>query len=341
VVAIVGSGIARTIRQAKSETLIVNSYGGPYQAIINDRIIRPFEEKYGVNVVYDAAGSASQDYAKIKATKGRPGFDVVTMTASQSLQGCEDRVLQPLNAKNIPNLAFLDEGVRRIAGPCGAVYEVQYMALIWRTDKLAESPSSWRALSDDAVDKHLLLPKFENEMSVYLMQVLSLMDGGSLEDIDLGFDAVAKLAPRALAFERSSALMAKYLEDERAWIGVYWSGRAELLKRKGVPVDYTIPEEGTMPLIVTANIPAGARNKVNAEKFINFWLEKTSQEAWVEGYGVGSIRTDLDLPVGVREKQITSQADIDRLHLPDLMYIAEKRAEWGARWSREVTTAAN
>ena len=58
---------------AFAETLIVNSYGGPYEAIIEERIIKPFEEKYGVDVVYDAVGSASQDYAKIKATKGQPG----------------------------------------------------------------------------------------------------------------------------------------------------------------------------------------------------------------------------------------------------------------------------
>ncbi len=75
---------------ACAEALVVNSYGGPYEAIIEERIIKPFEEKTGIDVVYDAVGSASQDYAKIKATKGQPGFDVVVMTASQALQGCKN-----------------------------------------------------------------------------------------------------------------------------------------------------------------------------------------------------------------------------------------------------------
>lgn len=39
------------------ETLVVNSYGGPYEAIIEERIIKPFEEKTGIDVVYDAVGS--------------------------------------------------------------------------------------------------------------------------------------------------------------------------------------------------------------------------------------------------------------------------------------------
>src|SRR4051794_4714320 len=89
---------------ASAETLIVNSYGGPYEAIIEERIIKPFEEKTGIDVVYDAVGSASQDYAKIKATKGQPGFDVVVMTASQALQGCKDGLLEKLGDAAIPNL---------------------------------------------------------------------------------------------------------------------------------------------------------------------------------------------------------------------------------------------
>ena len=86
----------------RASELIVNSYGGPYEAIIQERIIAPFEKQFGIKVIYDAAGSASQDYAKIKATRGRPGFDVVVMTASESLAGCKDGLLEKLNADSGP-----------------------------------------------------------------------------------------------------------------------------------------------------------------------------------------------------------------------------------------------
>ncbi|AYM09119.1 hypothetical protein At1D1460_48780 (plasmid) [Agrobacterium tumefaciens] len=83
---------------ATAEQLIVNSYGGPYEDIIRQRIIEPFEKESGVKVIYDAVGSASQDYAKIKATRGQPGFDVVVMTASQSLDGCRDKLLEEFSS---------------------------------------------------------------------------------------------------------------------------------------------------------------------------------------------------------------------------------------------------
>lgn len=333
--------VGMTASMAGAEELIVNSYGGPYKKIIHERIIEPFKKKFDIKVIYDATGSSSQDYAKIKATNGRPGFDVNVMTASQSLQGCADGLLEKFSVGSVPNLKHLDAGVKELAGPCAAVHEVQYMALLWRTDKIPTPPTSWNALGDPAYKNKILLPKYSNVMAIYLTQVLSTMHGGTLEDPGPGFAAMAKLAPQALSFERSSAIMSKYVREGRVWISPFWSGRAQLLQDAKVPVNYAIPREGTVPLIATLNVPVGAQNKVAAMKFVNFFLSKTGQEAWVTGYNVGSIRTDLDLPKAVREKQITTKADIEKLHLPDFEMISAKRAEWGKRWKREVSAAAD
>ena len=46
-----------------AETLIVNSYGGPYETIIRERIIEPFEARFGIKVIYDAVGSASAQFS--------------------------------------------------------------------------------------------------------------------------------------------------------------------------------------------------------------------------------------------------------------------------------------
>jgi putative spermidine/putrescine transport system substrate-binding protein len=214
------------------------------------------------------------------------------------------------------------------------------MALLWRTDKVSAPLDSWQDLFRDELNDRLLLPKFENIMAVYLALMFSQMSSGSIDDMDAGFASLSRLAPSAVAFETSSARMAAYLKTGRAWATVYWSGRAQLLKDSGVPVEYTIPREGTIPLIVTASIPAGARNKEHARRFIDFWLEKRSQEAWVQGYSVGSIRTDLDLPPEVRARQITSREDIDRLLLPDFDALARNRTDWNSRWKREVIEAS-
>ncbi|MCJ8521151.1 putative spermidine/putrescine transport system substrate-binding protein [Pseudorhizobium tarimense] len=333
--------IAAWAPDAISKNLIVNSYGGPYEEIIRERIIEPFEKKFGVNVTYDAVGSASQDYAKTKATGGRPGFDVVVMTASQSLDGCREGLLQPLTAAAVPNISSLNPQLRAIAGECGAVHELQYLSLVWRKDKLPEGLSSWSDLLDERLSGKVMLPTFQNVMAAYLISVMSVTNGGDLlDEVDPGFEAVAALAKGSLGFEQSSAVMENYIKDGRAWAMPFWNGRAQLLMESGLPVDYVRPKEGTVPLIATLNVPIGSENKEAALEFVNFWLEKTSQEAWVTGYKVGSARPDIDVPDEVRARQITTETDLNALLLPDLSALSQRLPQWGARWEREVVTQA-
>ncbi|QPB18747.1 ABC transporter substrate-binding protein [Rhizobium sp. 007] len=324
-----------------AETLVVNSYGGPYEKIIRERIIEPFEVKFGIDVLYDAVGSASQDYAKIKATGGRPGFDVVVMTASQSLDGCKEGLLEKFTPETVPNLTRLSPAIAAVAGPCGAVHEVQYLSLLYRKDKLQKAPDSWSALLDESLKGKIILPTFQNVMAAYLMEVLSVANGGDLLDnVEPGFAAMAKLAKQSIGFEQSSSVMETYIKDGQVWAMPFWNGRAQLLADSGLPVDYVLPKEGSIPLVTTLNIPKDAENRQAALRFVNFFLEKTSQEAWVTGYKVGSARTDIDVPADIRAKQITTEADLKALLLPDLGAVAMRLSAWGKRWERDVVAAA-
>jgi putative spermidine/putrescine transport system substrate-binding protein len=321
---------------AQSGQLVVNSYGGQYEDVIRETIIEPFEEEFGVEVVYDAVGSAAEDFARIRATRGNPGFDVVVMTAPEALQGCREELLTPLTTRDIPNLARLNRDIRDTVGDCGAVHELQYMSLLYRTDRVSPAPTSWQALWDDSYAGHVLIPGIRSIMAVYLLQVTSVMEGGSLFNLDPGFEAIAELAPKTVAIEASSSVMSQYVERDEAWILPFWSGRAELLKKNGLPVDYLIPEEGTIPLLPTLSVPANARNKDLAFEFINFWLAKERQEAWALAYNVGSARSDLDLPADFAERQITSQEDLDSLLLPNQLRLSEQRSGWTERWQRTI-----
>ena len=43
----------------ESDTLVVNGYGGEFQPLYIDNVIKPFEKKMGVKVIYDGTGTAS------------------------------------------------------------------------------------------------------------------------------------------------------------------------------------------------------------------------------------------------------------------------------------------
>src|SRR5919112_1247984 len=96
------------VRAQTPDTLIVNTQGGEYQEIVEATVLKPFEKKFGVRVVHDATGTASQDYAKIRASRGAPGFDVAgLLTPPEMLLGVKEGLLEKLTEREVPNLKHL------------------------------------------------------------------------------------------------------------------------------------------------------------------------------------------------------------------------------------------
>jgi len=337
--ALVGSIAIGGVAQAQDQ-LVINAYGARYEQLVMEAIIEPFEEEFGVDVIYDVAGSAAEDYARIRATNGAPGYDVVVMTAPESINGCAEGLLAPINEETVPNVAHLIPEIQSITDGCGAVHEIQYMSLLYSTEEFPEPPTSWTILGEEEYHDRIILPNFTNIMGVFLTQVFSVMGGGSINEIDPGMEYLAEIAPNAIEFVQSSSIMANFIEDGSAVLMPYWSARGALLRDSGIGVDFTIPEEGTVPLLATLNIPAQAENIDLAYEFVNFWLSKDRQEAWAQAYNVGTIRDDVELPEDFTANQITSAEDLERLHLPDLIVIGENRSEWSARWMREISGLA-
>ena len=57
-------------------TLAVNGYGAEFPEIIARTTIEPFQKKFGVKVACGNPGSAAQNYAKLRASRGARGFYV-------------------------------------------------------------------------------------------------------------------------------------------------------------------------------------------------------------------------------------------------------------------------
>src|SRR5689334_14083040 len=68
-------------RSKLSKTLRFSSYGGNWQEGLTTAAIKPFEEKYGVQVLQESHGSEAQLIAKMKAS-GAGAYDVVTVNES-------------------------------------------------------------------------------------------------------------------------------------------------------------------------------------------------------------------------------------------------------------------
>lgn len=338
VVVTVVAGLAGALNPAARagplRELVVNGYGGEYEKIIKEAILTPFEQRHNVRIIYDPTGSASADFARIRATRGDPGWDVVVMTAPESVLGCQLTLLERLPEDRVPNQKYIFHQARNGAGECGAVQELQYMSLMYNTARVVPAPTSWRAMWDPKYKGRIIVPDIGNIMAVYLLFMASFLNGGDMQNLEPGWAQISILRDNALAVVESSADMVPYFERQQAWLLPYWDGRAHFYKKRGLPLDFLIPREGTVGLINTLNVPIGAKNKELAFEFINFWLTREMQEKWAQAYTVGTARVDSKLPPDHSQRHVVSIAQMKMLKYPDPLYVGQKRAEWAERWKK-------
>ena len=328
-----------------ADTLVVNAYGGEFQDVFMKTTVVPFEKKFGVKVTYDDAGAASEDYARIRASRGAPGFDVAAeLTPPEIILGQKEKLLEPLTEKEVPNLKHVWDKSRSIIPNTGIVHTYQYMALIWNKKKI-EKPEFWADywMPDkkygDKIKGQVINFNPANLLSIYAIIMAAKLKGGGVDNIAPAWDVLKAQKPYVGTVVTTSAQAAPYFENEQVWIAPYWSARAAYYEAAGYPIGVMIPKEGTIGLANCAGIPVGATNKKLAYEFINWRLDRDVQRAFHLGYYSSPGRPDItDWPRAFAETQIVTQKQMDGIEFPDSEVIATKRREWTMKWQEVMGT---
>jgi putative spermidine/putrescine transport system substrate-binding protein len=323
-----------------ADTLVVTAYGGEYQDVFMKAVIEPFQQKFGVQVSYDQSGGAAQTYAKIRAARGAPGFDVAAeLTAPEAILGAREKMLEPLTEAEVPNLRHVWAKSHDAIPPVGIVAYYQYMPLLWNTKKI-DKPESWAAywtpetLNKPDLKGHLLgHDPGTNLLEIYALIMAAKLKGGGVNDMSGAWDLLKTQKPWLGAVLQSSAQAAPYFENDEVWLTPYWSARSGYYVAKGYPLGFTIPKEGTIGLADVSAIPVGATNKKLAFEFLNFRLEPDVQRAFCLGYFASPARPDItDWPASFVETQITTQAKMATLDLPESGVVGKQRNGGVMKW---------
>ena len=327
------------------DTLVVNAYGGEFEEVFMRTVVQPFERKFSVKVTYDGAGTAAEDYARIRASRGAPGFDVAAeLTPPEVLLGQRERLLEPLTEREIPNLRHIWAKSREIVPNTGVMIYYQYLALIWNKQRVA-APDSWDDYwtpgrkYGDAIRGHVINFNPGNLLSIYALIMAAKLGGGGVENMEPAWERLRAQKPWVGTVVTTSAQAAPYFENGQVWIAPYWSARSVYYRDAGHPIDLVIPKEGTIGLGVGSSVPVGARNKRLAYEFINFRLDPEIQREFCLGYKCSPGRADIGgWPADFVTAQITTEAQMAAVDFPDNEILARRRREWTLRWQEIMGT---
>lgn len=242
---------------------------------MNPQVLELFEKETGISVTYDEYETNESMYPII--AKGAADYDLICPSDYMIQKMSDEGLLEPINWSRIPNAKNIDDQYFEFARGYDEnnTYSMPYL---WGTvgilynKKMVKGPiDSWGVLWDTRYQDDILMQKSVRDAFGVALKYL----GYSLNTTD---EAQLDEAKQKLLEQKHSGVVQAYVVDEvrdkmiagEAAMGVIYSGEALTCMEENEDLAYVIPKEGSNLWMDNFAIVKGAKNKENAEKFLNF-----------------------------------------------------------------------
>ncbi len=253
-----------------------------------------FEEKYGIEVVYDTYDNNEVMYSKLKG--GGVSYDIVIPSDYMIERMIKEDMLEKIDFSNIPNYKYIPENHRNQAydpkNEYSVPYTVSYVGLIYNTSMVDEAPKSWTALWDEKYSNSVLM--FNNPRDAFaIAQSILGMDYNNESEVSW------RVASELLKEQKN--VSPAYVNDEvfqkmeagEAALAPYYVGDFLTMQENNPDLDFVYPEEGVNFFYDAVCILKGAKNKLAAELYIDFLLDPEVALANAEYICYGSPHTEV------------------------------------------------
>lgn len=270
---ITGCSTGNAGTKASKEVVVYSA--GPDNLV--KKITKGFEKQSGLKVKVFSS-TTGKVLSRIKAEKAKPQADVVILASLSSAIGLKkDGMTEPYaNAKNANKLfdGWKDKDNNYFS------YSGSALAIVYNTKSVKTPPKDW----DD-----LTSPQYKNQINVSDPSLsgscLDFVSGYVNVNKEKGwnyFKDVKKNGAQMVGANNEALNPVITGEKSIVLAGVDYMTYAA--KAKGEPVDVVYPSSGTVISPRPALILKGAKNKDNAEKFIDYLLSDEAQKMVANAY---------------------------------------------------------
>ena len=240
-------------------------------------IVAAFEEKYphiDVNLTYYSANE--ELYSKLST--GGVTVDLIIPSDYMVARLINEGMLMELDFNNIPNYANVDKAFTNTAYDPDNKYSVPYtwgtVGIIYNSKYVDEADvTGWELLWNEKYAGKILM--FDNSRDAFgVAQYLLGYDVNTTDKEELQACADKLAQQRPIVQQYVSDQIYATMENEEAWIGVYYAGDCMVMMDNNEDLRFYLPEDQGFNLFIDAMcIPTCCREKEAAELFINFMCD--------------------------------------------------------------------
>jgi putative spermidine/putrescine transport system substrate-binding protein len=276
-------------------------------------------------------------FAQLRAQKAAPQYDVIHFSGGQEIVGAKEGLLSPIDPAKLSNAADLyDFAKANLAKGEGPAYQIAVIGLVYNSEKSPKAPTSWKDLLDPAIGDHLVLTDISNGYGMLGFLMLNQVEGGSLDNIQPGLDAVKKLLDNgAIVVSKSPEIQQEFAQND-AWVAPYASDYAYTLRAAGLPAKFVQGSEGTPASYITASLVAGRPNQDLALEFIDREISPEAQTCFADALRYTPTNAKTKLSDEVAADVAYGENGVKSLLRFDPNVIEANRAAWVEAWNKTI-----
>ncbi len=299
-------------------------------------LVREFEKQNDCKVVIDIFDSNEFMYSKLKA--GGTGYDVILPTTYMAKVMFDQNMLEKLDHSKLPNLKYINpKYLADLALDKKMEYSVPYMlgftCVAYNKEKCGTLPETWDVFSNEKfAGKMTLLNDHRETIGAALFFLGKSMNDTNDADLAKAKEVLLKWKKNLAKFDNE--LYKVGIQSGEFLVVQGYSGDLFQVFAEAPNLTYMCPKEGISMSCDDWVIPATAKNKELAYKFINFLCDPKSAAKNMEF-------TCYSAPIPEARKYVSEEnKNHPGMFLPDDLYkrgelirdLGEDNAKFNALW---------
>lgn len=299
-------------------------------------LVREFEKQNDCKVVIDIFDSNEFMYSKLKA--GGTGYDVILPTTYMAKVMFDQNMLEKLDHSKLPNLKYINpKYLADLALDKKMEYSVPYMlgftCVAYNKEKCGTLPETWDVFSNEKfAGKMTLLNDHRETIGAALFFLGKSMNDTNDADLAKAKEVLLKWKKNLAKFDNE--LYKVGIQSGEFLVVQGYSGDLFQVFAEAPNLTYMCPKEGISMSCDDWVIPATAKNKELAYKFINFICDPKNAAKNMEF-------TCYSAPIPEARKYVSEEnKNHPGMFLPDDLYkrgelirdLGEDNAKFNALW---------
>jgi putative spermidine/putrescine transport system substrate-binding protein len=319
---------------AQARKLVFATFTGSWEEAHRDVLVPAFKKASGQDMLLDAMLSVDQ-IAKVSAARSNPPIDVMLHDPGPALTAISQDLVEPFPVASSKNYKDLIPEAQDAMGPS---MFFQVVGLTYNPDKIKTPPSSWADLFKPEYKGRVGMTNLNSTLGTGFLVELARMNGGNESNVEPGFAAIEKLKPSLAAVAANPGALAALYQQGQIDISPGNFNAIQILKARGVPVEWVAPKEGAIAFKTSIHIVKNSPNKELAAQLIDTALSFEVQTRLMQPpYLVVPTNSKVKMEGEIAKVLAKDTAELKKKFVfQDWKKINEKRPEWIARFNKEI-----